>query len=203
MNNEHEEELSRREMEAFNRLAKEVPPPRYLEERIVASLKQSNLIRAPGTNLSASYKKIGIAVAASLALFALGALAGAWWASAPSKKSATAEFMLVLRSSLEESRARTPDETKRLVKEYGDWAGEIQKSGLLIGGEKLKDEARLLSTVDGSVVISLNQPASENKSIAGYFLILARDYEHAITIAETCPHLKYGGTVEIRQIERF
>jgi hypothetical protein len=42
--------------------------------------------------------------------------------------------------------------------------------------------------------------AREN-AIGGYFLIRARDYQQAVSIAENCPHLRYGGTIEIRQID--
>lgn len=203
MNKEHEEEITPQEREAFGRLAKEKMPSPFLEERIVEALKQSNLIRAPKTGLWASFQKPGIAIAASLALFILGALAGLWWASTPSGEAGMPEFMLLLRAAPQESQAGTSDEVLRRVEEYDGWAKEIQKRGLLLGGEKLKDEARLLSVINGRNAVSLNQPASENNAIAGYFLIHAHDYEHAITIAEGCPHLKYGGIVEVRQIERF
>jgi hypothetical protein len=37
--------------------------------------------------------------------------------------------------------------------------------------------------------------------IAGFFLIRAKDDRTALEIARTCPHLRYGGSIVIRQIE--
>jgi hypothetical protein len=37
--------------------------------------------------------------------------------------------------------------------------------------------------------------------LAGYFIIGAASLEEARSIARDCPHLKYGGSVEIRRIE--
>jgi len=41
----------------------------------------------------------------------------------------------------------------------------------------------------------------EHSSLGGYFLIKAQDMNAALAIARTCPHLKYGGSIEIRPIE--
>jgi hypothetical protein len=37
--------------------------------------------------------------------------------------------------------------------------------------------------------------------IGGLFAIKADDYEKAVEIARECPHLKYGGRIELREIE--
>ena len=178
-------------------------PPSFLEERIVEALKESNLIRSPGRGWRLSYPQIGIGLAASLALFVLGAIAGVWWVSGSSQKAGMPEFMLVLRASERESQARTSEEVRKTVEEYTVWAGEVRKTGLLVGGEKLKDEARLITMADGRTLVSENSTGPKDGLIQGYFLIQAADYQHAVAIAAGCPHLKYGGTVEIRQIDRL
>lgn len=203
MNEEFEDELSPPEREAFDRLPKERVPPPFLEERIVEALKQTNLIRPSGAGWRLSFPQIGAALAASLALFVLGTIAGIWWVSTPSSESGLSEFMLVLHTTPLELQARSSDETLQRVKEYSAWAKGVGQAGLLLGGEKLKDEALLLSVVNGRTTISENRVGSTENAIAGYFLIRAQDYQQAIAIAEGCPHLKYGGTIEIRQIERF
>jgi hypothetical protein len=196
------EDLSPREREAFASLAKESMPPPLLEERIVESLKRQNLIRPLKSGHWPGFPKVGAAIAASLALLIIGIAVGIWWAAAPSKDSSLPEFMLVIRESSVEAQPATSEEAIRRVKEYSAWAKAVEQRGLLVAGEKLKDEARLLSVVDGRAV-SVSRSELRENDIGGYFLIQARDYEHAIAIAEGCPHLKYGGTVEVRQIERF
>jgi hypothetical protein len=36
--------------------------------------------------------------------------------------------------------------------------------------------------------------------IGGYFIIRARNMDEAMKIATECPHLKYGGKIDIRPI---
>jgi len=73
--------------------------------------------------------------------------------------------------------------------------------GAVLDGEKLTDDARSLKFVEGQPVVSIADAETRKTAIAGYFLIRARDYQEAIAIAESCPHAKYGGTIEIRQID--
>lgn len=203
MDTEHQDELSSREQQALGGLPREKVPPPFLEERIVEVLKESNLIRPRRTGWWTSLHKVPIACAASLVLFMLGGMTGVWWASAPAPKKDMPEFLLLLRASPEQSQSRSADEELRLVKEYSAWAGTIGQEGLLIGGEKLKEETRSLRAADGLISTSVAQNEPGGEAIAGYFLILAKDYEHALTIARTCPHLKYGGSIEVRQIDRL
>lgn len=203
MSKEFEDHLDAKERQAFDRLAKEETPPSFLEERIVEALKESNLIRSPGRGRRLSYPQIGIGLAASFALFVLGVTAHVWWVSGSSLNKGMPEFMLVLRASAQESQPGTSEEVRRTVEEYTAWAGEVRKTGLLVGGEKLKDEARLITVAEGRTLVSEDSPGPKDSQIEGYFLIQATDYQHAVAIAAGCPHLKYGGTVEIRQIDRF
>ena len=53
---------------------------------------------------------------------------------------------------------------------------------------------------NGSPVV-VDGPFSEAKeAIGGYFLITARDLDEATEIAERCPNLQYGMTVEVRPV---
>jgi hypothetical protein len=199
MNSEFDDGLSAEERAALAALAREKTPPPMLEERVVQSLKSSNLIRPARDGRRPLSVRVALGAAASLALVALGAIMGAWWASAPQRPE-TAEFLLVLREAAQEFQPATADEAMRRVREYTAWASEIRRKGLLVGAEKLKDEIRLMRTAAGRAVAETVEGPVEN-SIGGYFLIHARDYGQAIQIAEGCPHLKYGGTIEIRQID--
>ncbi len=203
MSEELEDDLDTQERQAIDLLAKEAMPPPFLEEQIVEALKTVHLIRSPRLALRFGSRRIGIAVTASLALFVLGAVAGSWWTSGSSPRPDLPEFMLVLRSSSQDANASSSDEVRQSVAEYSAWAGEIRKTGLLLGGEKLKGEARLLSVSEGRTLVSESSASPADSVIEGYFLIQATDYQQAVSIASGCPHLKYGGTVEVRQIDRF
>ena len=199
MSMEPDDNLSTQERQAFGRLTKGKMPPSYLEDRIVEALKESDLIRS---SRPLSYRQIGIALAASIALFVLGGIVGARWVSGSSATPGLPEFMLVLRAPAQESQ-RSAGDVRKIVEEYSAWAGEIRTAGSLVGGEKLKAEARLISRADGRTSVSHDLPIPRESQIQGYFLIYASDFQHAVAIAAACPHLNYGGTVEIRQIDRF
>jgi hypothetical protein len=199
--NEDLDELTPQERRAFDSLTKKVSPPPFLEERVVDALKDVNLIRSPVAEWWPKFAKAGIAVAAALVLMALGVVLVARWLSVP-QTSPQAEFMLVLRSAPRESRATSSDEVMKRVKEYSNWARAMREKGMMVGGEKLKDEARVLTVTDGRVSVVESQGLPDNP-IAGYFLIHAQDFREATVIAQDCPHLRYGGTIEVRRIERF
>jgi len=43
---------------------------------------------------------------------------------------------------------------------------------------------------------------SETKEVlGGYYIIEAASYDQAIERSRDCPHLEYGGTIEVRQVD--
>ena len=53
----------------------------------------------------------------------------------------------------------------------------------------------------GRSVVTDGPYAESKELLGGFYLIAAADYGEACRIAESCPHLKYGGGIEIRQID--
>ncbi|MCM3873543.1 MAG: hypothetical protein ND895_22900 [Pyrinomonadaceae bacterium] len=192
------DELTPQELELFAGLEREKMPPPFLENRIVEQLKGAGVIR---TRRLPGYLKIAAAFALLLAVFSVGAIVGARRSSGPATKPTQAGYILIVREFRPELRAKSLEEERLRVKEYGTWARDLGRRGLLLGGEKLKDEGRLLSQPNqSSDIVETSSGASEGAT-AGYFLLPAVDYNQAVTIARTCPHIKHGGTVELRQID--
>lgn len=82
----------------------------------------------------------------------------------------------------------TPQSANRgSVEEYVRWA---RHTGAMRGGEKLTGQVSVLG------------PGHSDGSLAGFFKISAKTREEAEGIARTCPHLRHGGWIEIREIER-
>ena len=73
------------------------------------------------------------------------------------------------------------------VNEYRQWARQVR----VAGGEKLKDETVVLGSAERAA------------SVRGFFRIVARDRQAAEAVARTCPHLKYGGWIELREIDQI
>ena len=54
---------------------------------------------------------------------------------------------------------------------------------------------------DGQVRVTDGPYAEVKEVVGGYFLIRASSYDVAVEIARTCPHLRYGGRIEVRQVD--
>lgn len=85
------------------------------------------------------------------------------------------------------------------VKEYVDWVGAARTGGVVEGGEKLRDGDDVAVQPDGSAGMAPAAPGGSK--LAGYFLIRAADQPTAMAIARTCPHLRHGGSIVLREIE--
>ena len=87
--------------------------------------------------------------------------------------------------------------TSAIVAEYRAWAGRLRSSGALVLAEKLTDAPLVIHARDG-VIRPVRSSADE---VGGFFLIQVADSAEADRIVRECPHLKYGGTVQLRKIQ--
>jgi len=84
-----------------------------------------------------------------------------------------------------------------IVAEYRAWAMRLRESGALVMAEKLADDPVTMLASTGATEL----PHGTANELGGFFLIQAADSAEAFRIARECPHLKYGGTVQVRRIE--
>jgi hypothetical protein len=130
--------------------------------------------------------------AAAVTLLLLGGAGGYWLrgeASPAPARSSDTSFLLLVRG--DQPDATVPEET--LVREYGAWAASLAEDGRLVAGEKLTDDpGRWISAADETRTRS---------DVSGYFVVTASDYAQAVAIARGSPHVRYGGTFEVRQID--
>lgn len=189
------DELSTYEREAFDRLEKQRMPPLFLEGRTVAALRDAKLIRPNRIGWLPGPRGIGIAAAASMCFFVLGILVGVWSVSAQSTKPRGPIFVLALRNPPEALPAKSKDEALQRMKEYMAWGDELGQKGLLLG-----HDCQLLSEVNGPNSAINTSSDEAGGSLMGIFLLQTENYEEAVEAAKSCPHWKYGGTVEIKQL---
>lgn len=111
------------------------------------------------------------------------------------------EFLLLLHEP--PHAARLPAEAA-LVQEYTEWATRLARDGMLVDAHKLADEPAVWLAGTKGVLDPETAPgaAGGDAVIGGYFVIQASDRERAVAVARTSPHLKYGGMIELRAIER-
>lgn len=113
-------------------------------------------------------------------------------------------FMLLLHEQPFDFNQVSAEEMQSIVAEYSAWRERLVANNQLMGGEKLKDEGgKILQRHDGQLKVT-DGPYSEAKEIlGGYFTIKAADYAEAVSISESCPHLTFGGRVELREIDEI
>ena len=112
------------------------------------------------------------------------------------------KFMLILYDRPSDWANVTPEELQRIVEEYSAWGRALAERGKLTSSMKLKDEGgKQLTGRNGSTVVRDGPYAEATEVIGGYFAIEAASYEEAVSIARGCPHLKYSGRIEVREVD--
>jgi hypothetical protein len=185
-----DDELTPEERDALSRLPRAAAPPPGLEQATVALLAARGLLRPPGRRFRAV-----LALAASVLVFVGGMMVGRFGTtSAPTEpEDQRPRFVLFLYEGPEYDQP-PPGAMDERVREYSAWAGEERREGTVEGGEKLKDG-------DDVVIGAGEAPGAEEFRLAGYFLIRAADQGSALAIARSCPHVRYGGSIVLREID--
>ena len=106
---------------------------------------------------------------------------------------ASQQYLLLLYDN-EPTRNLSPAQLEGIIAEYSAWARGLRAAGKLVSAEKLKDEPSAWFGGEVSVV--------GGDRLGGFFLIRVHDAAEARQIAEACPHLKHGGRVELRAIQK-
>ena len=188
----------RDDLDALRQLAQPAEPPAELEDRLVAALRDRDLIAAPSPRRPGHQAAPQWAIAAAL----LAAALGGWTArgvrqASPPPSPDGKEFLLLL---AEPRGLQTSKSELELVAEYGAWAMDLATEGKLVTGKRLEaDGQRLTRPTAGAIVESPHDFLSE---ATGFFLVRADGWEEALEIAADCPHLGYGGEISLREIAR-
>ncbi len=111
-------------------------------------------------------------------------------------------YMLLLHENPADLQQPSPEALAAVIAESGAWAGKLAEAGRLVESHKLKDEPGRHLTGSGSDLAVVDGPFAETKElIGGYFVINADDYDHATELCRDCPHLTYGGRIELREVD--
>ena len=190
-----DDDLTPDEREALGRLPRESAPPPALEDATVAALARRRLLRRTHRTLPI---RPWLAIAASLLLFLGGLAIGRQGLAPQSAEDGRSRFALFLYEGPEYDQP-APEAMAQRVREYAAWATEKRGNGVVEGGEKLRDDGDLAIEPDGRTDEAAVMPGASR--LAGYFVVQAEDRRAAAEIARTCPHVRYGGRIVIREIE--
>jgi hypothetical protein len=112
-----------------------------------------------------------------------------------------AEFMLLVRYDDIDLSEFSPEEYQKMLTDFNEWRYSLIKSTGLLTSGKLKDgEGKTLRLKNEKLVV--DGPYCETKeALAGFFLIVARNYDQAVELSGGCPILPLGGSIEVREVE--
>ena len=113
-----------------------------------------------------------------------------------------ADFLFLLHETPNDFSGFSPEQLQAVIEEYVAWTAKLTEQGRIKAGHKLKDEGgRWVTKADGKFK-AIDGPYTETKEVVGgLYVIEAKDYADAVKLSEDHPHLKFGGRIEIREID--
>jgi hypothetical protein len=113
------------------------------------------------------------------------------------------KFMLLLHDRPRAFAKMSPEDMQQVVQKYVAWGRKLRARRLLAESHKLTEDAgRVMRRARGRVLVTDGPYAESKELLGGYFIVKAKDYEAAAETARDCPHLDYGGTIEVRQVDQ-
>jgi hypothetical protein len=107
------------------------------------------------------------------------------------------QYIFLLHAAPETFAGLSLAEFNAIKSKYAKWRDQMIAEGRVAGGNKLEDGSGRI--IRGSNVT--DGPYTEAKEVVGgLFIIEAHNYDDAVAVAATCPHIDYG-TLEVRAIE--
>jgi hypothetical protein len=113
-------------------------------------------------------------------------------------------YMLLLHDDPSTFSALSPAEIQKVIEKYIAWGKRLRQAGIITESAKLMDDPGRVIRGRGAEMRVTDGPYSETKEVlGGYYTIVADSYQHAAERAVDCPHLEYGGTIEVRQVDEL
>jgi hypothetical protein len=113
-----------------------------------------------------------------------------------------AQYMFLLYDNPSNWMTLSPQDIQRAIEKYHAWGQKLRQKGILVASHKLADDAGQVVRAKSGQVRVTDGPYSETKEVlGGYYIINAPNYEEAVSVTRDCPHLEYGGTIEVRLVD--
>lgn len=113
-----------------------------------------------------------------------------------------AHFLLLLYDNPTNWTKMNPQQIQQAMGKYQAYGQKLREKKLWVAGQKLADEPGKVLRNSNGEVLATDGPYSETKEwLGGFYLLEAPNYSAAVEAARDCPHLAYGGTIEVREVD--
>lgn len=110
----------------------------------------------------------------------------------------TGEHLLLIRGT-QWNHGMSPAQLQQIMTDFYGWVETLSQKGVIKGAQPLVENGKIVSGSKGRHVTD-GVFAESKEAIAGYFLLAVEDEAEAIRIAQACPILEHGATIEVRPI---
>ena len=111
------------------------------------------------------------------------------------------DFMMIFIGASYGELGLSPEEMQGQMGKWWAWQSEMEKAGILKGGNALRPEVRRVTGAERTVTDLTSTEVKE--LVGGFYIVTAKDYDEVVQIAQGYPDYDFGGTVEIREIMVF
>src|ERR1700737_3835308 len=110
-------------------------------------------------------------------------------------------YMLLICSDESAVGSLRPEEGAAMLAEYGTFMEEMNRRGVLQGGERLRPttDATTVRVRDGEVLTSDGPFPETKEQVGGFYIVDCKDLDEAIEIGSKIPAARIG-TIEVRPI---
>ncbi len=114
-----------------------------------------------------------------------------------------AQFLLLLPHAPDRYTGLSKEAMMEVMKDYVAWVEKLTAEGVYAGGHKLVDQpGKILVAGAGGASLHDGPFAEMTEVLGGIMVINAEDYDEAVRIARTNPHLVHNKRIEIRMIQQ-
>jgi hypothetical protein len=193
------EELKHHEKAALRRLFADKQLPNFFHHNIIQRMKDEQLIQVPRPILRASLAGFSTALLIVGIVATMGFFAGKLQLQAGSQAIAQAtgkeKFVLLIHND-----DVPPTDPSEQFEAYSKWLGDIKATRFADGEALHGDRFVFTQSADGIKTEQQQLVPGNSEQVSGFFIFEADNAEEAAKIAQSCPHLKYKGTLELRQV---
>jgi len=92
-------------------------------------------------------------------------------------------------------------EWAKVTEAYGAYSKMLTDTGALVAGDALQPNATAttIRSKDGQAVMTDGPFAETKEGLGGFYIVEARDLDHALELGKACPGLWYG-SIEVRPV---